>query len=46
VVEGAVLSVVPRDAPLWHASMGLAVHFGITYLFVRYLERQEIYLRL
>ena len=46
MVEGAVLSVVPEDAPLWYGSIGLAVFFAITYLFVRYLEKHKIYLRL
>jgi hypothetical protein len=46
MVEGAVLSLVPEDSPMWYASIGLAVFFGITYLFVRYLERHEIYIRL
>ncbi len=46
MVEGAVLTVVPDDAPLWYGMVGLAVFFGITYLFVRYLEKHKIYLRL
>jgi predicted acyltransferase len=46
MVEGAVLTVVPDDAPLWYAMTGLAVFFGITYLFVWYLEKHKIYLRL
>jgi len=46
MVEGAVLSVVPRDAPFWYAASGLAVFLAITYLFVRYLERHGIYLKL
>lgn len=46
MVEGAVLSVVPEDSPLGYGLIGLSVFFGITYLFVRYLEKHGIYLRL
>jgi predicted acyltransferase len=46
MVEGAVLSVVPDDSPLWYGSIGTAVFFGITYLFVWYLEKHKIYIRL
>lgn len=45
-VEGAVLTVVPKDSPLWYGLVGLAVFFGITYLFVRYLEKRGMFLRL
>ena len=46
MVEGAVLTVVPEDSPLWYALTGLAVFFGITYLFMWYLEKHKLYLRL
>jgi predicted acyltransferase len=46
MVARAVRPYVPGDAPLWYALAGLVVSFGITYLFVRHLERNEIFLRL
>jgi hypothetical protein len=46
MVARAVKPYVPSDAPLWYALAGMGVSFGITYLFVRHLEKNEIYLRL
>jgi hypothetical protein len=37
---------VPHDAPLWYVSAAFGVFFGITYLFLRKLERDGIYLKL
>ncbi|QDV38642.1 heparan-alpha-glucosaminide N-acetyltransferase domain-containing protein [Tautonia plasticadhaerens] len=45
-VEGTVHSVVPGDSPLWWALAGLLIFFAITVTFVRFLDRQKIYLRL
>jgi hypothetical protein len=46
MVEGAILSVVPKDAPLWFGMVGLGTFLLISYEFVRYLEKQGFYLRL
>lgn len=45
-IEGAVHTVVPADSPLWWCGVGLAVFSLWTYLFVRYLEKQRVYIRL
>jgi predicted acyltransferase len=46
LVMGAVKPYVPKDAPLWYAVAGFGVFFGITYLFVRSLEKNGIYLKM
>jgi predicted acyltransferase len=46
MVEGAVRVVVPENSPIWFGLVSLTIFLTITYLFVRYLERQKIYLRL
>ena len=42
----SILSIVPKDSPIAWCLFGLAVSFGITYLFVRFLESRKLYLRL
>jgi predicted acyltransferase len=46
LVDGAISPWTPRDAPLWYVLALFAVFFAISSLFVRYLERNSIYLRL
>lgn len=45
-VEQMVRQVVPRDSPVWWASLGLAVFFAITWMIVRYLDHSRITIRL
>jgi predicted acyltransferase len=44
--EGFVRPFVPNDAPLWYVMLGFAAFFGITWMFMRYLEKNKLYLRL
>ncbi len=46
LVAGAVKPYVPKDAPLGYVLAGFGVFFAITYLFVRHLERENIFIRL
>ena len=46
MVAGAVKPYIPRDSPLWYVEAGFLLYFGICYLFIRYLEKNEIFLRL
>jgi len=45
-VEEAVHPLIPRDGPLWYCLAGLTLFFLLTYVLVRYLEKQKIYLKL
>lgn len=46
LVAHTTFSVVPRDSSLLWVLIGLVFSFSITYLFARYLEKQNLYLRL
>jgi predicted acyltransferase len=46
MVEEQVHTLVPKDSPLWFCVLGLSAFAAITYSFVRYLEKQGIYVRL
>lgn len=45
LVDSAVKPFVPKDAPGWYVLTGLLVFFWITWVFVRGLEKQKVYLR-
>ncbi len=45
-VTHSILMIVPKDSPIAWSLFGLAMSFGITYLFVRFLESRNLYLRL
>ena len=45
-VNHSILALVPKDSPLWWCLIGLLASFGITYLFVRFLDARKLYLRL
>ncbi len=46
IVNGAVHAFAPQDSPLWWVLLTFAVYVGITYMFVRHLEKQGIYIRM
>lgn len=45
-LEAAVLGIVPKDSPLWWCLTGLAIFYLTTYYFIRFLEKQRVFIRL
>ena len=46
IVGNAVGAYAPHDAPLWWVATSFVVYVGITYLFVRHLEKNGVFLRM
>ncbi len=46
LVAESIKPFTPKDSPLWFALAAFGLFLGITYLFIRYLERNRIFLRL
>jgi predicted acyltransferase len=46
IVGDSVEAFVPRDAPRLYVTAAFLLYFGITYLFIRHLEKNNIYLKL
>ena len=46
MVADAVQPYVPNDAPLWYLAAGFGLYFAICTLFIHYLEKNQIFLRL
>ncbi len=45
-VAHSILGIVPKDSPITWVLFGLVASFGITYVFVRFLDARKLYLRL
>lgn len=46
MTSDAIKPFIPRDAPLWYALAGFALFFWLTWFFLRFLEKNKIFLRL
>ena len=46
LIAGAVKPYCPNDSPAWFLAIGFITSFGLTYLFIRHLEKGGIFLKL
>jgi predicted acyltransferase len=46
MIDNALSPYTPRDAPLWYGLAALALFLALCYIFLRYLEKQRLFLRL
>jgi predicted acyltransferase len=46
MVDHAVSPFIPKNAPGWYVAAGFLLYFAITWLFIRHLEKSNIYLKL
>ena len=46
IVDHSVRRFVPGDAPMWYVWCGFTVFFGITYLFIRHLDKSGVYIKM
>ena len=46
LVGNTLSPFAPKDAPLWYALTLFGVFFGLCYLFLRYLKKRKLFLRL
>jgi len=46
LVNGAIKPLVPSDSPLWYVFTGCGLSLMICYLFLRYLEKRALFLKL
>lgn len=45
-LENAFHEIVPKDSPLWWCLAGLVMFYVSTYIFIRFLEKQKVFIRL
>src|SRR5262249_241995 len=46
MVDNTVTAFMPKDSPAWYVILGFLIYFYITYLMLRFLEKNKIFLKL